>query len=113
MSSKDKQQQIEEMHDLGRYRKKISDLLKENKNLRAAIEATDRGVKQISNAMDSILIEVAKKYGTTAEDGTLTVEIPLVSVMRNMRDYEVHAEPSKENDCYVVTARRRGKHHGS
>lgn len=112
MNSKEKQKQIDEMHDLGRYRKKISDLLQENKNLRAAIEAADRGVKQINDAMDSILIEVAKKYGTAAEDGTLTVEIPLVSVLRNMRDYEVHAEPSKENDCYVVTARRRWTHNG-
>lgn len=109
----DNEKNITDLHDTGRMMKKIRDQAETIKQLRARIKNYELGAAETSRLLDSILAEVAVSFGETAEDGSRSVTLPLVSVLRNTRDYEVHTEVNKENNGYVITARRRGTHRGN
>lgn len=111
MANKDKN--ITNLNDTGRMIKKIRDQAETIKTLRERLKAYELGAAETSRLLDSILAEVANTFGEAAEDDSRSVTLPLVSVRRNTRDYEVHTEVNKENNGYVITARRRGTHSGN
>lgn len=96
--------------DLGRYRKKLSDQAKTIKELREKLATYERGAAETSRLLDSILAELAVEYGEKDEQGVYTLAIPLVSVLRNTRDYDISADVRADNDAYVISCRRRGTH---
>lgn len=88
----------------GRLEKHIKDLEKEIERLKPLEEAA----KQLSALVDSIMAEVTVAYGKWDEDGKVgKLNLPLVSVLRNNRDYKVRMDVEKNNDEYVITVAKR------
>lgn len=108
-----KDKNISDLHDTGRLMKKIRDQAETIKMLQERIKSYELGAAETSRLLDSILAEIAVSFGEEEPDGSRSVILPLVSVLRNSRDYEVHTTVSKENDGYVINARRKGTHHGN
>lgn len=98
--------------DVGIYEKKIKDQAEQIKKLKAQVAGADEAIRQTSRALDAILAELAVKYGEK-KGRTWTITIPAVSVFRNTRDYAVETAVGKDNETYVITARRRGKKNGT
>lgn len=88
--NRDKIKQLE--HELGRYEKKVGDLMKVN----AQLAKRARGVAEISIATDALLAQVAIAYGEDAVDpdtGAVIANADAAEVRRRetYRKYEVHA----------------------
>lgn len=98
---------------LGRYKKKVEDQRKQILTLTRERDECYGGLNEMKIAMDTVLAEVAVKYGVKAEgiDKWLLV-VPLPSVKRNTRDYTVHADVGKDNESYVVTVTRKQREEG-
>lgn len=98
--NRDKVKRLE--HELGRYQKKVGELMKVNAQLARRAE----GVAEISMATDALLAQVAIIYGedVTDEDTGLTIgmrlTLPKFDVRKVYRQYEVHARRDGEN--YVI-----------
>lgn len=59
------------------------------------------GLSETALSVDAIMLEVALKFGTVAEDGTITIEL-LMPDVEKLKEYSVCAE--KSGDRYIVTA---------
>lgn len=98
--NRDKVKRLE--HELGRYQKKVGELMKANAQLARRAE----GVAEISMATDALLAQVAIIYGEDVidEDTGLTIgmrlTLPKFDVRKVYRQYEVHARRDGEN--YVI-----------
>lgn len=98
--NRDKIKQLE--HELGRYEKKVGDLMKVN----AQLAKRARGVAEISIATDALLAQVAIAYGEDAVDPDTGAVIgkrlmlPKFDARETYRKYEVHARRDGEN--YII-----------
>lgn len=98
--NRDKVKRLE--HELGRYQKKVGELMKVNAQLARCAE----GVAEISMATDALLAQVAIIYGEDVidEDTGLTIgmrlTLPKFDVRKVYRQYEVHARRDGEN--YII-----------
>lgn len=105
--------QIKELkYELGRYQKKVSDQQRQIAELKAALDEAGKGMLEINCAIDSIMAETAIKFGSEAGVGAWELVLPLVSVLRNTRDYIVTAYVGDDNDSYVVRVERREAEEG-
>ena len=55
-------------HEIGRYRKKVADQQKENRELREQLEAFQAGMRELNMASDMILARTAMDYGEEVHD---------------------------------------------
>lgn len=100
--NRDKVKRLE--HELGRYQKKVGELMKINAQLARRAD----GVAEISMATDALLAQVAIIYGEDVvdEDTGLTIgmrlTLPKFDVRKVYRQYEVHAR--KDGDNYIIGA---------
>lgn len=98
--NRDKVKRLE--HELGRYQKKVGELMKVNAQLARRAD----GVAEISMATDALLAQVAIIYGEDVvdEDTGLTIgmrlTLPKFDVRKVCRQYEVHAR--KDGDNYII-----------
>ena len=98
--NRDKVKRLE--HELGRYQKKVGELMKINEQLAHHAD----GVAEISMATDALLAQVAIIYGEDVidEDTGLTIgmrlTLPKFDVRKVYRQYEVHAR--KDGDNYII-----------
>ena len=98
--NRDKVKRLE--HELGRYQKKVGELMKINAQLAHRAD----GVAEISMATDALLAQVAIIYGEDVidEDTGLTIgmrlTLPKFDVRNIYRQYEVHARRDGEN--YII-----------
>ena len=98
--NRDKVKKLE--HELGRYQKKVGDLMKLNAQLSRRAE----GVAEISMATDALLAQVALTYGEDVidEDTGLPIgmrlTLPKFDVRETYRQYEVHAR--RDGESYVI-----------
>ena len=98
--NRDKVKRLE--HELGRYQKKVGELMKINAQLARRAD----GVAEISMATDALLTQVAIVYGEDVidEDTGLTIgmrlTLPKFDVRTVYRQYEVHARKDGEN--YII-----------
>lgn len=98
--NRDKIKRLE--HELGRYEKKVGDLMKVN----AQLAKRAQGVEEISMATDALLARLALAYGETATDPDTGKEIGKRLVLESFdvrdtyREYEAHAR--KDGDKYVI-----------
>lgn len=98
--NRDKVKRLE--HELGRYQKKVGELMKINAQLARRAD----GVAEISMATDALLAQVAIIYGEDVidEDTGLTIgmrlTLPKFDVRKVYRQYEVHAR--KDGDNYII-----------
>jgi hypothetical protein len=98
--NRDKVKRLE--HELGRYQKKVGELMKANAQLarRAA------GVAEISIATDALLAQVAITYGEDAVDpdtGAVIgkrMTLPKFDAREIYRKYEVHAR--RDGEQYII-----------
>lgn len=98
--NRDKVKRLE--RELGRYQKKVGELMKIN----AQFARRAYGVAEISMATDALLAQVAIIYGEDVidEDTGLTIgmrlTLPKFDVRKVYRQYEVHAR--KDGDNYII-----------
>ena len=98
--NRDKVKRIE--HELGRYQKKVGELMK----LNAQLSKRAAGVSEISIATDALLAQVAIAYGEDAVDPDTGAVIgkrlvlPKFDARETYRKYEVHARRDDEN--YII-----------
>lgn len=98
--NRDKVKRLE--HELGRYQKKVGELMKINAQLARRAE----GVAEISMATDALLTQVAIIYGEDVidEDTGLTIgmrlTLPKFDARETYRKYEVHAR--RDGESYVI-----------
>ncbi len=72
------------------------------------IKSRDKKILELREAtsemalgVDAILLEVALKFGTTAEDGSITIDIPTPNTEK-LKEFSMCAEKS-EDGRYIVT----------
>lgn len=104
-----KRESDKKAHELGRWKKKVADQQKQIDALKAEVEASFCGMRELSAVTDSVLISLALRYGEARQDGGSYLSIPLVSVRQNLRDYAVSADISSDNAHYDIAVRRRPK----
>jgi len=98
--NRDKVKNLE--HELGRYQKKVGELMKLNAQLSRRAE----GVTEISMATDALLAQGALTYGEDVidEDTGLPIgmrlTLPKFDVRETYRRYEVHAR--RDGESYVI-----------
>lgn len=98
--NRDKVKNLE--HELGRYQKKVGELMKLNAQLSRRAE----GVTEISMATDALLAQVALTYGEDVidEDTGLPIgmrlTLPKFDVRETYRQYEVHAR--RDDGSYII-----------
>lgn len=98
--NRDKAKRLE--HELGRYQKKVGELMK----LNAQLSQRAAGVAEISIATDALLAQVAIAYGEDAVDPDTGAVIgkrlmlPKFDARETYRRYEVHARRDGEN--YII-----------
>ena len=98
--NRDKVKRLE--HELGRYQKKVGELMK----LNAQLSQRAAGVAEISIATDALLAQVAIIYGEDVidEDTGLTIGmrlmLPKFDVRKVYRQYEVHAR--RDGGNYII-----------
>lgn len=98
--NRDKVKRLE--HELGRYQKKVGELVEAN----AKLSQRAAGVAEISIATDALLAQVAIAYGEDAVDPDTGAVIgkrlmlPKFDARETYRKYEVHARRDGEN--YII-----------
>ncbi len=98
--NRDKIKRLE--HELGRYEKRVGDLMKLNAQLSRRAE----GVAEISMATDALLAQAAIAYGEDAADpdtGEIIgkrLTLPKFDARETHRKYEVHAR--RDGETYVI-----------
>lgn len=59
------------------------------------------GLSEAALGVDAIMLQVALKFGVTAQDGTITVELPMPDVEK-LKEYSMCAE--NLDGRYIITA---------
>lgn len=97
-------------HEIGRYRKKIGDQQKENKDLKEQLEAFQAGMRELNMATDMILARTAMDHGEEVRDDQtdallgwrLKLNERITAAL--LEEVEVVSRFDKNEKCYIVAA---------
>ena len=95
-------------NDVARMGAKIRKQNAEIKRLKNELEAYAEGSIQLSMALDSILAQVALRWGDEISNGATEVALPLVSVSDTKEKYKVSARVGDDNESYVIRVEPKG-----
>ena len=106
--NRDKVKQLE--HELGRYQKKVGELMKANAKLREDM----KGLNQLRMAFDAWIIQIALAYGEAVKDPDTGEEIPRMKALKLERpkvnpllgEYEIHQRVDEKNVMHIAVGLR-------
>ena len=106
--NRDKVKQLE--HELGRYQKKVGELMKANAKLREDM----KGLNQLRMAFDAWIIQIALAYGEAVKDPDTGEELPRMKVLHLERpkvnpllgEYEIHQRVDEKNVMHIAVGLR-------
>lgn len=106
--NRDKVKRLE--HELGRYQKKVSELMKANAKLHEDI----KGLDQLRMAFDAWIIQIALAYGEAVKDPDTGEDIPRMKALRLERPkvnpllgkYEIHQRVDEKNVMHIAVGLR-------
>lgn len=106
--NRDKVKRLE--HELGRYQKKVGELMKANEKLREDME----GLNQLRMAFDAWIIQIALAYGEAVKDPDTGEEIPRMKALHLERpkvtpllgEYEIHQRVDEKNVMHIAVGLR-------
>lgn len=106
--NRDKIKRLE--HELGRYQKKVDELMKANAKLREDM----KGLNQLRMAFDAWIIQIALAYGEAVKDPDTGEEIPRMKVLHLERpkvnpllgQYEIHQRVDEKNVMHIAVGLR-------
>lgn len=106
--NRDKVKRLE--HELGRYQKKVGELVEANAKLREDI----KGLNQLRMAFDAWIIQIALAYGEAVKDPDTGEEIPRMKVLHLERpkvnpllgEYEIHQRVDEKNVMHIAVGLR-------
>lgn len=93
-------------YELGRWRKKAAKQQEQIRQLKSEAEDAWDMLRDISRVSDSVLCEVALKFGEQV-DGGYRISVPMPSVSDIMREYDVSTGRDKEHGLYVVFVKKK------
>lgn len=106
--NRDKVKRLE--HELGRYQKKVGELMEANAKLREDLE----GLNQLRMAFDAWIIQIALAYGEAVKDPDTGEEIPRMKALHlerpkvnpTLRNYEIHQRVDEKNIMHIAVGLR-------
>lgn len=106
--NRDKVKRLE--HELGRYQKKVGELMEINAKLRKDVE----GLDQLRAVFDAWVIQIALAYGETVKDPDTGEDIPrmkalyleMPKVNPTLRNYEIHQRVDEKNMMHIAVGLR-------
>lgn len=106
--NRDKVKRLE--HELGRYQKKVGELMETNAKLREDLE----GLNQLRMAFDAWIIQIALAYGEAVKDPDTGDDIPRMKALHLERpkvrpllgDYEIHQRVDEKNVMHIAVGLR-------
>lgn len=106
--NRDKVKRLE--HELGRYQKKVGELMEADAKLRKDVE----GLNQLRAAFDAWIIQIALAYGEAVKDPDTGEDIPRMKVLRlerpkvspTLRNYEIHQRVDEKNMMHIAVGLR-------
>lgn len=106
--NRDKVKRLE--HELGRYQKKVGELMKANAKLREDM----KGLNQLRMAFDAWIIQIALAYGETVKDPDTGEDIPRMKALHlampkvnpTLRNYEIHQRVDEKNVMHIAVGLR-------
>lgn len=96
-------------NDTARMAAKIKKQNGEIKRLKNELKAYIEGSVQLSRALDSILAQVALKWGAKTPDGATEAALPLISVSDTNEKYKVTARVGEDNASYIIRVESKGE----
>lgn len=96
-------------NDISRMTAKIKRQQQQIKLLKKEAEAYYEGSAQLSRALDSILAQVAIKWGDQVTEGVWEAALPMICVEQSCRDYIVSARIGEDNNSYIIRVEPRGE----
>lgn len=108
--NRDKVKKLE--HELGRYQKKVGELMKINAQLRKDVE----GLDQLRAVFDAWVIQITLAYGETVKDPDTGEDIPRMKALHLERpkvnpllgQYEIHQRVDEKNVMHIAVGLRDG-----
>ena len=106
--NRDKVKRLE--HELGRYQKKVGELMKANAKLREDM----KGLNQLRMAFDAWIIQIALSYGEAVKDPDTGEDIPRMKALHLERpkvnpllgQYEIHQRVDEKNVMHIAVGLR-------
>lgn len=106
--NRDKIKRLE--HELGRYQKKVDELMKANAKLREDM----KGLNQLRMAFDAWIIQIALAYGEAVKDPDTGEDIPRMKALHLERpkvspllgQYEIHQRVDEKNVMHIAVGLR-------
>ena len=106
--NRDKAKRLE--HELGRYQKKVGELMKANAKLREDM----KGLNQLRMAFDAWIIQIALAYGEAVKDPDTGEDIPRMKALHLERPkvspllgkYEIHQRVDEKNVMHIAVGLR-------
>lgn len=106
--NRDKVKRLE--HELGRYQKKVGELMEANAKLREDM----KGLNQLRMAFDAWIIQIALTYGEAVKDPDTGEDIPRMKALRLERpkvnpllgEYEIHQRVDEKNVMHIAAGLR-------
>ena len=106
--NRDKVKRVE--RELGRYQKKVGELLEANAKLRKDVE----GLDQLRAVFDAWVIQIALAYGETVKDPDTGEDIPRMKALHLERpkvspllgQYEIHQRVDEKNMMHIAVGLR-------
>lgn len=106
--NRDKVKRLE--HELGRYQKKVGELMEANAKLREDM----KGLNQLRMAFDAWIIQIALTYGEAVKDPDTGEDIPRMKALRLERpkvnpllgEYEIHQRVDEKNVMHIAVGLR-------
>lgn len=95
-------------NDISRMSAKIKRQNQQIKLLKKETESYYEGSAQLSRALDSILAQVAIKWGQQVAEGVWEAVLPPISVSQSCRDYRVSARV-EDGGGYIIRVESRGE----
>lgn len=106
--NRDKAKRFE--HELGRYQKKVGELMEANAKLRKDVE----GLDQLRAVFDAWVIQIALAYGETVKDPDTGEDIPRMKALHLempkvnplLGKYEIHQRVDEKNMMHIAVGLR-------
>ena len=106
--NRDKIKRLEQ--ELGRYQKKVGELMEANAKLREDLE----GLNQLRMAFDAWIIQIALSYGEAVKDPDTGEDIPRMKALHLERpkvnpllgQYEIHQRVDEKNVMHIAVGLR-------
>ena len=95
-------------NDTLRLSAKIKKQNQQIRQLKKEVEGYHEGSAELSRVLDSILVQVAIKWGEQVADGVWEATLPQISVGDSCRNYAVSAR-AMEDGGYVIRVAARGE----